>query len=116
LVIYRYLDVEPKMPLEVTSGDIMRLPVAIVNSTKESLTGTLACSVSGPGLQLKQDVINFNMSPQERSRRLIEVVAEQVSTTKLTLVATCGDVKDTVTRETKIVPLGFPHKIAAGCS
>lgn len=31
-------DVEPKLPLEVTSGDVIELPIAVVNNTNEDLS------------------------------------------------------------------------------
>ncbi len=91
------------MPLEVTAGDVMQIPIALVNSTPQSLGGSIDLSISGPGLKLKDTSVSFKLSPQERSRKVTEIsVTDQPSTSTLTVGATCGDISDTVTRETRV--------------
>ncbi len=105
---------EPKLPLEVTQGDVIRLPVAVVNGTNEPLNGTkLEASIntdvkiSGTG--------TFDLKTGERYRRILELtVGSGTRTADLKLTGTAGGYSDTVTRPIAIAPRGFPADVSFG--
>jgi hypothetical protein len=105
---------EPKIPLEVTAGDVVQLPVTLVNGTASALRGA---SVK---LDLKGDVRAsslgaVDLAANERARRLIELkIGQQLKPVDLTLAAQAGDYADTVTRTLTIKPNGFPISASFG--
>ncbi len=106
--------VEPKLPLEVTEGDVIRLPIAFVNGTREPLSGVSL------GITTKADLRfaappSFALKADERARRVVELtVGPKSKTTEITLNASAGGYSDVVTRELSIKPKGFPVSQNAG--
>lgn len=106
--------VEPKLPLEVTEGDVIRLPIAFVNGTKEPLAQV------GMTMQTKADLRftapqAFSLKADERARRVVELsVGPKSRTAEVTLDASAGGYQDVVTRELSIKPRGFPVQQTAG--
>ncbi|KFE71472.1 MG2 domain-containing protein [Hyalangium minutum] len=106
--------VEPKIPLEVTSGDVVQLPVALVNGTSSALKGV------GVKLDFKGDVRAttlgaVDLAAKERARRIIELkIGQESKPIDLTLAATAGDYADKVQRALVIKPNGFPITASFG--
>ncbi len=106
--------VEPKIPLEVTSGDVIQLPVSLVNGTSSALKG------AGVKVDLKGDVRvssvgAMDLAAKERARRLVELkIGQDSKPVDLKLTATAGGYADTVTRTLAIKPLGFPQSATFG--
>jgi hypothetical protein len=106
--------VEPKIPLEVTSGDVVQLPVALVNGTSSALKG------AGVKLDFKGDVRAttlgaVDLAAKERARRIIELrIGQESKPIDLTLAAAAGDYADTVRRTLTIKPNGFPISASFG--
>jgi hypothetical protein len=106
--------VEPKLPLEVTTGDTIRLPVSLVNGTTHPLQGALIKAVASSGLRLN-DLPRLDLAPGARVRRLMEItVGASATPVELTLQASAGNYADNVSRTLAIKPSGFPFQIAAG--
>jgi len=100
---------EPKMPLEVTSGDKVLLPMAMVNATGAPLANTNVTIEANPALKTASSLIPFTLGPDERARRLLAIAVEPYNgQAELTLAAVAGEYRDRVTRSVKIVPRGFP--------
>jgi uncharacterized protein YfaS (alpha-2-macroglobulin family) len=105
---------EPKLPLEVTSGDVIQLPLALVNGTAGALKG------AGVKLDLKGDVRvasigTVDVAAKERARRIVELkIGQESKPVDLKLVASAGDYMDTVTRTLNIKPNGFPISASFG--
>jgi uncharacterized protein YfaS (alpha-2-macroglobulin family) len=105
---------EPKLPLEVTSGDVIQLPVALVNGTASAMKGV------GVRLDFKGDmrvssISAVDLAAKERARRIVEMkIGQESKPVDLTLAATAGDFADTVTRTLKIKPNGFPINVSFG--
>ncbi|MBT4863664.1 MAG: A-macroglobulin complement component, partial [Planctomycetaceae bacterium] len=105
--------VEPKLPLEVTSGDVIELPLGIVNSTPDMLSQTTLVAVA-KGLSIAETT-PFDLPGEARVRRLMNIAVGNISgETNFTLKATAGPYSDAVTRTLNVVPLGFPIEIARG--
>ncbi|MBI3180256.1 MAG: A-macroglobulin complement component, partial [Deltaproteobacteria bacterium] len=106
---------EAKLPLEVTAGDDIALPVTVVNATDSALKdGSL--SVSAPrnirvsGLRSRQA---FNAGA--RQRQIVHLgVGQFVGKAQITVAAKGGNYSDTVTRELAVKPAGFPMEVASG--
>jgi hypothetical protein len=114
----RPFSIEPKMPLQVTSGDIIQLPIAIVNGRNHQLADTeIAPSATITGFRVTPLAENGgNLAAKERARRLmsINVDREFSGVADLTLDAKAGAYRDTVTRKLDVQPLGFPFESATG--
>ncbi|HEX8700112.1 MAG TPA: alpha-2-macroglobulin family protein, partial [Myxococcaceae bacterium] len=105
---------EPKLPLEVTSGDVIQLPLALVNGTEGALKGAQV------KLDLKGDVRvasigAVDLAAKERARRIVELkIGQESKPVDLKLAASAGDYLDTVTRTLTIKPNGFPISASFG--
>ena len=106
--------VEPKLPLEVSSGDVIHLPVAVVNSTQKTLDNIQLSFAGGQGVSIAP-VDAFSVTANQRIRRLVDVHIGQVpGTADFVVQASAGSFSDQVTRKLAVQPLGFPTEIAKG--
>ena len=110
------IQVEPKVPLEVTGGDRIDLPVGLVNATGES--GALNVEIeTGDALDAKR---LSSTTPVGAGGRVTEVfpvdvaVAKQTTEAKIRVSATLsgGTLSDQVERLIRIVPSGFPFEVS----
>lgn len=102
---------EPKLPLEVTSGDVIQLPVGVVNSTTDPLSnGSLSLKAQGlANLESRP----FELGPDGRERILLPLkIGDKPGEIDVLLNASAGPYTDQVTRSLKVQPLGFPVEIA----
>ncbi|WP_208718992.1 MG2 domain-containing protein [Corallococcus sicarius] len=105
---------EPKLPLEVTSGDVVRLPVALVNGTEGRLAG------AGVKVELKGDVKvtgsgKLDLASQARARQLFSLeIGQEARPVDVKLTASAGEYTDVVTRTLSIKPRGFPGRVSFG--
>lgn len=105
---------EPKLPLEVTSGDVVRLPVALVNGTESTLAG------AGVKVELKGDVKvsaskTVDLSAGGRARQLYSLeIGQEARPVDVKLTASAGNYSDVVTRTLSIKPRGFPGRTSFG--
>ena len=105
--------VEPKLPLEVTSGDVIQLPLNVVNSTSDSLA-QVRLTAEAAGLNVA-DIAVFALAGSERARRILEL--DTTGYNGQTDVVVRGDsrlYRDSATRPLTVQPRGFPFKIARG--
>lgn len=106
--------VEPKLPLEVTEGDVVRLPISFVNGTREPLSNVSMSLATKADLRFKAPT-PFLLGADERARKVIELaIAPKTRSTELTLNASAGGYSDVVTRELSVKPKGFPAQQSAG--
>ena len=106
--------IEPKMPLELTSGDVVNLPIALVNATDLSLDDVTveiktndAISVTAPAASA--------LAAGARVRQIVSVnTGSYVGSTPFVLDAAAGTLTDRNTRTLVVKPLGFPSGIAFG--
>src|SRR5207249_2694168 len=107
--------IEPKIPLEVTAGDVIDLPVAAVNNTKESLEKFAITVKAAEGLKISApDKANPMLAASERSRQLFKVSVEKPTDVDLAITGAGGAFTDNVTRKLRVRPTGFPTQIAYG--
>ena len=107
--------VEPKLPLEVTSGDRIRLPIAIVNSTDADMPGARFVVTADSQIQPRGVTLPFTLRADARLRRLLELtVGSGNGPAQFTLNATAGPYADKVTRSLVVKPRGFPIEVGHG--
>lgn len=105
---------EPKVPLEVTRGDTVLLPLALVNGTPSALRGASVQVQAGNGVSASA-VAPLDLPAAARVRRMLELkIGPEGRSTDLQLAARAGDYADTVTRKLSVKPNGFPAQVAFG--
>jgi len=105
---------EPKLPLEVTMGDRILLPVGVVNGTDEALARALLKFSAARGITVTE-LPGFDIAADSRIRRIVEMVVGDISgNTDFVLDAAAGAYGDRVTRKLKVVPRGFPVELGHG--
>ncbi|MCE9670853.1 MG2 domain-containing protein [Myxococcus stipitatus] len=105
---------EPKLPLEVTAGDRVQLPVALVNGTTSTLNDA----------RVKLDVTGavrfaggqaMSLAAGARGRQLYSLeIGREARPVDVKLTASAGDYRDVVTRTLSIKPEGFPGNVSFG--
>jgi hypothetical protein len=109
------VSIDPHVPIEVTSGDIISLPVAVANDGKEAAGATLTLQTKNlekvPDPQRgDSDNVSLHIEGNKRTREIFAfkpAVKEGVATFRVT--ADFGPLgRDAVERTFKVVPEGFP--------
>jgi uncharacterized protein YfaS (alpha-2-macroglobulin family) len=108
--------IEPKLPLQVTSGDTIQLPISIVNGTNRDLRSTQITASAVAGIRISPLTGNSDLGAKARTRRImpIEIGREFSGNADFTLDARSGVYRDTVVRKIDVQPLGFPYEISSG--
>ncbi len=106
--------IEPKLPLEVTAGDQVLLPLGLVNATSENFNSgqiTFAGEDLPPGVFQLADV-----PAGERIRQIVDLLipAGVSGSRDIVVAATAGKFSDRVTRPLAIQPRGFPAEQGKG--
>jgi hypothetical protein len=106
--------IEPKLPLEVTSGDVVLAPVGFVNSTSESLDASLSV-VSAFRVMENNDLDSIKLPADSRTRQLLRIpIGDSIGNMPVVNVAKAGSFGDTVQRNIVVKPLGFPVERGRG--
>ncbi len=104
--------IEPKMPLEITVGDVIELPIALINATDKNLK-RVSLIVKGEGVSITQPE-TIVMNGGERVRQIVRIEANQSGEFPLTITASAAPYSDSVTRMLIIKPKGFPVSVNKG--
>jgi len=103
---------EPKLPLEVTSGDVVELPIGIVNASDQKVQAKVTVTAANGQAG---GYPAFEMKPGERLRKQFTIdVGQYTGTTQFTFEGRAGSFADKVTRPLNVKPLGFPIEVAFG--
>lgn len=109
------LTLDAKLPLEVTSGDRIALPVTLSNETENAIEATLAAKF-GSALRLDSDPaagkIRLRAGEKKSFYFPLEVVATDGSADVELALATRG-LRDELKKTIRVVPRGFPFTAAA---
>ncbi|MBN1911937.1 MAG: hypothetical protein JW818_19605 [Pirellulales bacterium] len=109
---------EPKLPLEVTAGDRIDLPLAVVNDTQKTLPveiryegqdddGQNLVKLTGAAQR------KLSLEPGQRAREVFTLdVTGQKGDCRLTFRGKAGTLADAVERPLRIVPPGFPKDLS----
>lgn len=104
--------IEPKLPLEMTVGDRVQIPVAMVNASGDDFE-KVNILVRGKGIQIEQ-VKAIRLGAGERGRSLITISAAKPGRYKITFNAAGGAYTDTVIKNLVVKPRGFPVALHHG--
>lgn len=104
-----------KLPVEVSAGDRIDLPVTLTNEGADPLDVMLEASF-GPLLKLQQETrrAGNTLGAGARDSLFYPLLVEaRAGKTPIALKANAQGLKDEVTRELTVVPRGFPIEVAA---
>ncbi|MBI3726249.1 A-macroglobulin complement component, partial [bacterium] len=106
--------VEPKLPLEVSAGDVIESPLVLVNGTQASLTPELELKL-GALLASRADTRSFTLGADARGRLILPLtVGAGRGDTTVRIRARAGSAEDDVTRTLHVEPNGFPIELSFG--
>jgi uncharacterized protein YfaS (alpha-2-macroglobulin family) len=106
--------VEPKIPLEVSAGDKIRLPIETVNQSGEDLKNVKLSVFASEGIQAGT-IDPFDIAAGARDRHLVDLtVGDMPKESKIKVSAEATNMSDDVTRTVTVKPLGFPMEVANG--
>ncbi|NLX13765.1 MAG: A-macroglobulin complement component [Phycisphaerales bacterium] len=105
--------IEPKLPLEVTAGDVIELPVALINGTDDELQAKVTIKTHERITITGFDTIT--LPPHGRGRGIVNLQIGDISgPIDLTITASAGAYSDSVIRKLEVKPAGFPIETAFG--
>jgi hypothetical protein len=105
---------EPKLPLEVTSGDLIRIPVGVVNATPAPLEAAFGAEAH-QSLLIRSSLPLFALPGDGRVRQIVDVeVGSHNGEAHFVLTGKADPYADKVTRTLKVVPRGFPIEVGRG--
>jgi len=108
-----FMDV--KLPLEVSAGDHIDLPLTVKNETGRALKVALTSSF-GPQVKLLEQPAPGALDLASASGRTLTYPLDVVATlgeTEIAFAAAAEGLKDEFKRTLKVVPLGFPRRASA---
>jgi hypothetical protein len=106
--------IEPTLPLEVTMGDIIKLPIGVVNNTEQTWQD-VQLKISAPGGITVTPPAPIALKPGQRTRVFARLEIGQVDeTAEIAIEAQAGEHRDRVVRPLKVAPKGFPIELALG--
>ena len=108
--------VEPKMPLATTEGDVIALPVALINNTAFALADSVLSITLPAGLKAEGDSTRTLAVPAGgRARELVRIDTQHfVGGGNIKIAASGGNYRDLVSRPLAVEPRGFPLVAASG--
>lgn len=103
--------IEPKLPLEVSVGDRVDLPVGIINATDQEAELEFAVTTD-PAFELTQEATQtISVSAGKRTRQIIPMKVASVPLSGLASVrvqATGDSLSDSVSRQVRVAAAGYP--------
>ena len=106
--------VEPKLPLEVSSGDIIHLPISFVNGTTTDMPVVNIITESAAGIEVAK-TSDFSLAAGARQRQVVDVTIGPMPQSKdLVIHAQAGSYHDDITRHLVALPTGFPIEFSKG--
>jgi alpha-2-macroglobulin-like protein len=110
---------EPILPIEVSSGDLIQMPIALVNSSTNDLEVKVSHSIESKLVVPKKNKIfegkSIEVESENKKRIVLELdVKEGFGRPSIVLSGDAGAFSDKVTRNFGVVPSGFPTKFSTG--
>ncbi len=109
------MTLDAHLPLEVTSGDEIRLPITLANETDRALDATLDARF-GAAFQLTTSPITGAIHLAAGEKQTVVFPLRVVATDgagDVDLGLTTAGLKDQLHKQIRVVPLGFPFEVAA---
>ncbi|MFK7790964.1 MAG: alpha-2-macroglobulin family protein, partial [Phycisphaeraceae bacterium] len=105
--------VEPKLPLELTAGDKVLLPIAMINNTDDELGVELFLSKLGRAGTVNLDSIPLGADTRGRAIHEL-IIGETFGELAFNIEARAGAYSDQNNRKLRVVPKGFPINDGSG--
>jgi hypothetical protein len=109
------LTLDARLPLEVTSGDQIRLPVTLTNETDHGLDAELDARF-GAAFQLTANPVTGKIHLDAGEKKSLffplKVIASE-GNAEVALAMTTAGLKDQLDKKIRVVPLGFPFEVSA---
>jgi hypothetical protein len=104
--------IEPKVPLQVTAGDVIHLPIGVINGTSGDIREVSVAATTESGIRIDALAAgSSSLSAKERARRLLRIDVGQFSgAANIAFAGRAGNYRDTVVRTLDVQPLGFPNE------
>ncbi|MEO7734927.1 MAG: alpha-2-macroglobulin family protein, partial [Kofleriaceae bacterium] len=109
------LTLDARLPLEVTSGDQIRLPVTLTNETDHALDAELDARFSA-AFQLTSNPVTGKIHLDAGEKRSLFFPLKVIATegnAEVALAMTTAGLKDQLEKKIRVVPLGFPFEVSA---
>ncbi len=109
------LTLDAHLPMEVTSGDTIRLPITLTNETDDAIEATLTTSF-GAAFKLTSNPVNGTIHLKAGEKQSLffplEVVASD-GNAEVELALSAHGLKDELKKKIRVVPRGFPFELSA---
>jgi alpha-2-macroglobulin-like protein len=109
------LTLDAHLPVEVTAGDTVQLPITIANETSDAVTATLAAKF-GAAFKLASDPASGAIKLEPNSKRTLIYPLQVVATDgsgEVALELAGRGMSDEVVKTIRVVPRGFPIEVSA---
>ena len=106
-----------KLPLEVSAGDKLKLPLTLTNETNKPLQVKVAANfgelLKVAGQAKENEARSFSLPPNKGESIFYELeVTGKRGKSKVLVVASAGQLTDEFKREVTVVPVGFPQEVS----
>ncbi len=107
------LVIETKLPVEVTAGDTILLPVTLSNETDLAIDATLVAKF-GTAFKLVNtpSLASLKIAAQGKQTVMFPLQVQVKGTTEVDLVATTRGLADKLQKQIRVVPKGFPYEVS----
>ncbi|HET9622346.1 MAG TPA: MG2 domain-containing protein [Kofleriaceae bacterium] len=108
------LTLDAHLPVEVTQGDELRLPVTVSNDSDHALDAELAATFGAAFKLGPAPARKIHVAPHAKLSVFypLRVVATD-GNADVDLALTTGGLKDEIKKQIRVVPLGFPFEVSA---
>ncbi len=108
------LVIETKLPVEVTAGDTIQLPITLANETDEAIEANLVAKF-GTAFKLvaTPSTEKLRIAAQSKKTILFPLQVQAKGTATVDLVAGTRGLEDKLQKTIRVVPKGFPYEVSA---
>lgn len=108
------LSLDARLPVEVTSGDKIKLPVSLTNETDEPIEADLTANFGSAFKLADNPAGKIHLKPHERKSLFfpLDVVAT-TGEANVSLAVSARGLEDKLEKKIRVVPLGFPFEVSA---
>ncbi|MDB4959594.1 MAG: A-macroglobulin complement component [Myxococcales bacterium] len=109
------LTIDAHLPVEVTSGDTIQLPITLANETDEAIDATLATQF-GAAFKLANNPVTGPIHLMAQQKRSLFFALDVVATdgnADVELKLTGRGLSDEIKKQIRVVPRGFPIEVSA---
>ena len=109
------LTLDARLPLEVTAGDHVRLPITLANETDDTIDASFAANFGAAFKIANNPNATLHLVGGERRSLFValEVVAGAGGDGEVALAVTARGLKDELKKTIRVVPRGFPFEVSA---